>query len=71
MTETSKKYDIVIFGATGFTGKFVIDEVVRTESEVPNLKWAVAGRKMRTIQETLEKAAERMSVYFFSIILNI
>lgn len=61
MSEATKKYDIVIFGATGFTGKYVIDEVVRTESEIPNLKWAVAGRKMRTLQEALGKAAERMN----------
>ena len=39
-------YDIVIFGATGFTGQFVVEELalVLAVPDAPKLTWAVAGR---------------------------
>ena len=39
-------YDIVIFGATGFTGQFVVEELaqVLAAPNAPKLTWAVAGR---------------------------
>ena len=39
-------YDIVIFGATGFTGQFVVEELalVLASTDTPKLTWAVAGR---------------------------
>ena len=39
-------YDIVIFGATGFTGQFVVEELAQVLAvpDAPKLTWAVAGR---------------------------
>ena len=39
-------FDIVIFGATGFTGQFVVEELAQVLASpgAPNLTWAVAGR---------------------------
>uniref|UniRef100_A0A8D3EFC7 Saccharopine dehydrogenase-like oxidoreductase n=1 Tax=Scophthalmus maximus TaxID=52904 RepID=A0A8D3EFC7_SCOMX len=63
---TSRRpYHIIVFGATGFTGRFVVDEVARCAAEKPAggpLKWAVAGRSRRRLEETLEQAAERLSM---------
>ncbi|XP_023939609.1 saccharopine dehydrogenase-like oxidoreductase [Bicyclus anynana] len=40
----SERVDIVVFGATGYTGKFVVQELARVAPEYPGLRWAVAGR---------------------------
>ncbi|XP_046558013.1 saccharopine dehydrogenase-like oxidoreductase [Haliotis rubra] len=56
--ESARKYDIVIFGATGFTGQFVVDEVARIAEE-EGVTWAVAGRKMDRLQKVLEQSGQR------------
>lgn len=53
-----EKYDIVIFGASGFTGQFVVDELARTVDD-EHLKWAIAGRDMKKLQAVLANASER------------
>lgn len=56
-------YELVVFGASGFTGQFVVEEVARTASggELRGpLRWAVAGRNRNKLQEVLERAAERL-----------
>ncbi|XP_041792767.1 saccharopine dehydrogenase-like oxidoreductase [Chelmon rostratus] len=62
-TTSSRPYHLVIFGASGFTGQFVVEEVARTVSEGPkgNLKWAVAGRSKQKLEKVLEQAAGVLS----------
>ncbi|KAF1376320.1 hypothetical protein PFLUV_G00210280 [Perca fluviatilis] len=62
---SSRPYHIVIFGATGFTGQFVVEEVARCAAEGPggsSLKWAVAGRSRQRLEEVLKQAAGRLSM---------
>ena len=54
----SKKYDLVIFGASGFTGQFVVDHVA-TLSEEEKLTWAVAGRTKSKLLTVLSEASIR------------
>uniref|UniRef100_A0A674PJW9 Saccharopine dehydrogenase-like oxidoreductase n=1 Tax=Takifugu rubripes TaxID=31033 RepID=A0A674PJW9_TAKRU len=56
---SSRPYHLVIFGASGFTGQFVVEEVARTVSEGPQgtLKWAVAGRSKQKLEKVVEQAA--------------
>lgn len=63
-TSPSRPYHLVIFGASGFTGQFVVEEVARTVSEGPrgNLKWAVAGRSRQKLEHVLEQAAGVLGV---------
>uniref|UniRef100_A0A673BWK7 Saccharopine dehydrogenase-like oxidoreductase n=1 Tax=Sphaeramia orbicularis TaxID=375764 RepID=A0A673BWK7_9TELE len=58
-----RPYHLVVFGASGFTGQFVVEEVARTVSEGPkgNLKWAVAGRSRQKLEKVLEQAAGALS----------
>lgn len=54
----TREFDLIIFGATGFTGQYVAEEVARITDE-ENVTWAVAGRsveKMKTILQNVEKA---------------
>lgn len=42
---SNRKYSVVVFGATGFTGKRVAIEIQRVcVAKNRNLKWAIAGR---------------------------
>uniref|UniRef100_A0A671WVX8 Saccharopine dehydrogenase-like oxidoreductase n=1 Tax=Sparus aurata TaxID=8175 RepID=A0A671WVX8_SPAAU len=56
---SSRPYHVIIFGATGFTGQFVVEEVARTAAEGPGgapLKWAVAGRSRQRLEDVLGRA---------------
>jgi len=53
-----ERLDVVIFGATGFTGQFVVDEVARVADE-EKIKFAVAGRSMQKLQEVLNASSLR------------
>ena len=48
------RYDFVIYGATGFTGQFVVDFVVRAEQE-HGITWAVAGRSEDKLRAVLDR----------------
>ena len=55
---SAKKFDIVVFGASGFTGQFVVEELARTASEEAGIKWAIAGRSMSKLQHVLTQASK-------------
>ncbi|XP_041660386.1 saccharopine dehydrogenase b [Cheilinus undulatus] len=60
---SSRPYHIIIFGATGFSGQFVVEEVARCAAESPGgLKWAVAGRSRQRLEDVLKQAAGRLSM---------
>ena len=63
-TSSSRPYHIVIFGATGFTGQFVVEEVARTAAEGPkgSLTWAVAGRSRQKLEKVLDQAAAALGM---------
>lgn len=47
-------YDLIVFGATGFTGKRVAMEIDRVTHETDSdIKWAVAGRSEKRLREFL------------------
>lgn len=53
MTSSSRQYEVIVFGATGFTGKYTSEHIV---SHLPtDLKWAVAGRSAEKLQQLVEE----------------
>lgn len=52
--KSKRKYDIIVFGASGFTGKCVVMEMGRF-SQTYNLTWAIAGRNTDKLQNVLDK----------------
>lgn len=48
--EDERDFDCVIFGATGFTGKFIVEKFA-AEASNHNLKWAIAGRNREKLEE--------------------
>ena len=53
-----KEYDFVVYGATGFTGKLVVEYLVQKYSNNSQIKWALAGRNL----EKLESVAATKNV---------
>ena len=53
----NKKYDIVVFGATGFTGSLIC-EYLSKHKDSKDLNWAISGRS----KNKAEKIAEKYSV---------
>ncbi|KAL7269207.1 hypothetical protein RUND412_008139 [Rhizina undulata] len=46
--KTSRKYDLVVFGATGYTGRITCEQVL--EHTPSGLKWAIAGRSPQKLE---------------------
>ena len=53
---------MVIFGASGFTGQFVVQEFAKQNPE-DQLSWAVAGRNEEKLLSVLQKASEQLGWY--------
>lgn len=64
----SEKVDIIIFGATGFTGKYVVQEFVNINDN--KYTWAIAGRNAQKLREVLDWVSARTgSKSFFSFFI--
>ncbi|KAF5670755.1 hypothetical protein FHETE_4379 [Fusarium heterosporum] len=51
-----RQYDIIVFGATGYTGKLTAEYI--TTHLATDLKWAVAGRNESKLKDVVEKCKE-------------
>jgi short subunit dehydrogenase-like uncharacterized protein len=47
--KSSSKFDIVVYGATGFTGQLVAEYLASHYKGDPQLKWAMAGRSLEKL----------------------
>lgn len=45
-----KIYDIIVFGATGFTGRLVAEYLHTVSATDKNLRWAMAGRSISKLE---------------------
>jgi len=43
---SERKFDVIVFGATGYTGKLVAEYMKNEYGDDENIKWAIAGRNM-------------------------
>src|ERR1700741_2446375 len=53
---SAKKFDIVVYGATGFTGQLVAEYLAARYKNDKDLKWAMAGRsldKLKSVREAV------------------
>lgn len=53
------RLDLLVFGATGFTGKFVVREVAKLANEKGNLQWGIAGRNEANLKELLRTLSNK------------
>lgn len=56
----SRPFNIVVFGATGYTGSFVVrDLAIKAAKE--NISWAVAGRSQSKLAKVLNDVSNELS----------
>lgn len=53
--EASRDFDVVVFGASGFTGRLVAEYLLKRYSAGGELRWAVAGRNADKLRQTLKE----------------
>lgn len=58
MGDQDEKFDVVIFGATGYTGKYAVRAAA---SVLKDFKWAVAGRNREKVEATLKEIGEKIN----------
>lgn len=56
----AKPYDIVVFGATGYTGRWVMEYL--TKGNRGGLKWAAAARDSAKLDQTLDSVSKIVGV---------
>lgn len=59
----TRRFDAVIFGASGFTGQFVVQEFAKQNKK--GLRWAVAGRNKDKLQNVLNEATKVLGYISF------
>ena len=60
-----RQYDVVVYGATGFTGTLVAEYLLRKYGIGVDLKWAIAGRneaKLETVKRELGDGARNLDI---------
>jgi len=58
---SSQEFDIVVYGATGFTGQLVAEYLAAHYKDDRGLKWAMAGRsldKLKSVRDAIGAAAD-------------
>lgn len=59
MASIPKRVDFIIYGASGFTGQFVVKEVAVKAQKDKQLTWAVSGRSQSKLTSTLKSVEKQ------------
>lgn len=51
-----RQLDIIIFGATGFTGKYTVLNAIKL---LADFKWGIAGRNQQKLEAVLKEMGEK------------
>jgi short subunit dehydrogenase-like uncharacterized protein len=53
MASRDREYELILFGATGYTGKLTAEHIA---THLPtNLKWAIAGRSASKLEDVVKE----------------
>lgn len=63
VVKMAQRLGIIIFGATGYTGKVVVEKIVSL-AQKKNLSWGVAGRSKAKLQNVLNEVSKKQGLYF-------
>ena len=61
LSHEERQFDVIVFGGSGFTGQFVVEEMARTAQTDP-IKWAISGRNAQKLAEVLVTATEETGI---------
>jgi short subunit dehydrogenase-like uncharacterized protein len=48
---SAQEFDVIVYGATGFTGKLVAEYLMKTYGAEGEVRWAIAGRDMAKLRQ--------------------
>lgn len=60
-TKNEKKYDLILFGVTGFTGKLAAEYLLSHYNSSSSLQWAACARNQAKAQRVLQDIVESIS----------
>ncbi|MEZ4886012.1 MAG: saccharopine dehydrogenase NADP-binding domain-containing protein [Chitinophagales bacterium] len=55
----SREFDIIVWGASGFTGRLVAEYLFKNYGRTDSLKWAMAGRNPAKLEEVRAEVADQ------------
>ena len=55
---TDREFDVVVYGATGFTGELVAEYLLARYGNADQLKWAIAGRSESKLEKVKQKLGD-------------
>lgn len=58
MNETPRKFDVIVWGASGFTGRLVAQHFFRKYGATGSMQWAVGGRDPEKLREILHQIGD-------------
>jgi short subunit dehydrogenase-like uncharacterized protein len=62
---SARKYDVVLLGATGFTGRLALRHLIKSyhlKDSSERISWAIAGRSPSKLQQALRDAARELGI---------
>lgn len=57
------RLSLIIFGATGFTGKYAVEEVHRISKKDKSITWAIAGRSQSKLEKIIKDLQSKTGIY--------
>jgi short subunit dehydrogenase-like uncharacterized protein len=67
---STKKFDFVVYGATGFTGKLVVEYLVSIYGGDQNISWAMAGRSIEKLQSVKDSIGVNADIELIQVDSN-
>lgn len=58
MQQEDRQYDVVVWGASGFTGRLVVEYLLERYAPGGKLRWAVAGRNKKKLEQLFNSMVE-------------
>ena len=62
MANMEKEFDVIVYGATGYTGRLVAEHLLRTHGADGPVRWAMAGRSAEKLAEVRGLIGARQSL---------
>ena len=55
MADAAREFDIIVYGATGYTGRLVAAHLLKTYGAAGDIAWAMAGRSAGKLAEVRDE----------------
>jgi len=70
MDNSEREFDVIVWGATGFTGQLVAEYMAQTYGVNGDLKWAIAGRSVEKLSQVADDVAGLEATNLQQLIAN-